>query len=44
MDISKQLIQVEYHARDMSFEGGDLFPVQYDLNPSYSFQITQHST
>lgn len=44
LDISKNLIQVEYYARDMKFEDGDLYPVQYDLNPSYVFQITQHAT
>ena len=43
MDISKQMIQVEYYARDMQFENGDLYPVQYDLNPSYSFVITEHA-
>ncbi|KAG0699505.1 putative tartrate-resistant acid phosphatase type 5 precursor [Suillus ampliporus] len=44
MDISKQSINIEYYLRDMKFEDGDLYPVPYDLNPSYSFQITEHST
>lgn len=44
MDISKQSINVEYYLRDMKFEDGDLYPVPYDLIPSYSFQITEHST
>lgn len=44
MDISSQSINVEYYVRDMQFENGDLYPVPYDLNPSYSFQITEHST
>lgn len=43
MDISKHVVNVEYYLRDMTFEGGDLFPVKYDLNPSYAFQITEHS-
>jgi tartrate-resistant acid phosphatase type 5 len=43
MDISKGMVNVEYYARDMKFENGDLYPVQYDMNPSYSFQITQHA-
>ncbi|KAL1982735.1 hypothetical protein VTN96DRAFT_917 [Rasamsonia emersonii] len=43
LDISKQSLNFEYYVRDMSFEGGDLYPVQNDLKPSYSFQITQHS-
>lgn len=44
MDISNQYINVEYYVRDMQFEDGDLYPVPYDLNPSYSFQITEHAT
>lgn len=28
LDISKEWIQVEYYARDMQFENGDLYPVQ----------------
>ncbi|PMD47125.1 Metallo-dependent phosphatase [Hyaloscypha variabilis F] len=43
LDISKQTINVEYYARDMKFEGTDLYPVECDLKPSYSFQITQNS-
>jgi tartrate-resistant acid phosphatase type 5 len=44
MDISKDTINVEYYARDMEFENGDLYPVDCDLKPSYSFQITQKAT
>lgn len=44
MDISSQMINVEYYARDMSYEGEDLYPVECDLLPSYSFQITQKAT
>ncbi|TKA34603.1 hypothetical protein B0A54_13747 [Friedmanniomyces endolithicus] len=43
MDISKNVINVEYYLRDMTFDGGDLYSVVYDLDPSYNFQITQHS-
>lgn len=41
MDISKDWINVEYYARDMKYEGMDLYPVECDLKPSYGFQITQ---
>ena len=44
MDISSEMIQVEYYARDMTFEGEDLYPVACDLLPSYSFQIQQKAT
>ncbi len=44
MDISKDLVKVEYYARDMKFEGSDLYPVECDLKPSYTFQITQKAT
>jgi tartrate-resistant acid phosphatase type 5 len=44
MDISKDMINVEYYARDMEFENGDLYPVDCDLKPSYSFQVTQKAT
>jgi tartrate-resistant acid phosphatase type 5 len=44
MDISSKEVNVEYYARDMKFEGGDLYPVECDLEPSYSFQITRKST
>ena len=44
MDISKSVVNVEYYLRDMSFDGGDLYSVHFDLNPSYAFQITTHST
>lgn len=43
MDISKQSINVEYYARDMQLQNGDLYPVPNDLKPSYSVTITQHS-
>ena len=43
MDISRDVVNVEYYLRDMTFEGGDLFKVPYDLNPSYAFQITEHA-
>jgi tartrate-resistant acid phosphatase type 5 len=43
MDISKEMINVEYYARDMKFEGMDLYPVECDLKLSYNFQITQNS-
>ncbi|KAF7125454.1 hypothetical protein CNMCM5793_001693 [Aspergillus hiratsukae] len=42
MDITKQEINVEYYARNMQFEGGDLYPVENELEPSYSFQIKAH--
>lgn len=41
MDISRDVISVEYYARDMKFEGMDLYPVDCDLKPSYSFRITE---
>jgi tartrate-resistant acid phosphatase type 5 len=44
MDISNDMINVEYYARDMTFDNGDLYPVDCDLKPSYSFQITQKAT
>jgi tartrate-resistant acid phosphatase type 5 len=44
MDISKDMINVEYYARDMEFDNGDLYPVDCDLKPSYSFQVTQKAT
>ena len=44
MDISKDKINVEYYARDMEFENGDLYPVDCDLKPSYSFEVTQKAT
>lgn len=44
MDISSDMINVEYYARDMKFEGGDLYPVACDLQPSYDFQITKKAT
>ena len=44
MDISKDMINVEYYARDMQFESGDLYPVECDLKPSYSFHVTQKPT
>lgn len=44
MDISSKMINVEYYARDMEFENGDLYPVECDLCPSYSFQITKKAT
>lgn len=44
MDISKDMINVEYYARDMEFDNGDLYPVACDLKPSYSFQVTQETT
>lgn len=43
MDISKDVINVEYYLRDMTFEGGDLYMVHDDFNPSYAFQLTEHS-
>ncbi|GAD91496.1 tartrate-resistant acid phosphatase type 5 precursor, putative [Paecilomyces variotii No. 5] len=43
LDISKNSVVVEYYARDMKFEGGDLYPVPNDLTPSYNFTITQQS-
>jgi tartrate-resistant acid phosphatase type 5 len=39
MDISKKSVNVEYYTRDMTYEGGDLFPVKNDLEPAYSFTI-----
>ena len=44
MDISSEMINVEYYARDMTYEGQDLYPVACDLQPSYSFQIKQKSS
>ena len=41
MDISSSMINVEYYARDMKYEGSDLYPVACDLKPSYGFQITK---
>ena len=43
MDITKESIQVEYYARNMKFEGGDLYPVPHDGKPSYSFTVKQHA-
>ncbi|OBT50824.1 hypothetical protein VE04_09337 [Pseudogymnoascus sp. 24MN13] len=39
MDISKKSVNVEYYTRDMTYEGGNLFPVKNDLEPAYSFTI-----
>lgn len=44
LDISKDVVNVEYYARDMEFENGDLYPVDCDLRPSYSFQVTQKAS
>jgi tartrate-resistant acid phosphatase type 5 len=44
MDISSNEINVEYYARDMKFEGSDLYPVACDLKPSYEFKITKKAT
>lgn len=43
LDISKEMLNFEWYARDMKFEGMDLYPVECDLKPSYTFQITQNS-
>ncbi|RHZ53434.1 uncharacterized protein CDV56_104911 [Aspergillus thermomutatus] len=43
MDISREEVNVEFYARDMQFEGGDLYPVKNDMNPSYSFKIKTHA-
>ncbi|KAK9357737.1 Metallo-dependent phosphatase-like protein [Lipomyces starkeyi] len=43
MDISKKSVNVEYYVRDMQFINDDLYPVSHDLEPLYSFEITQHS-
>lgn len=39
MDISKKSVNVEYYARDMSYEGGDLYPVKNQMKPIYSFMV-----
>jgi tartrate-resistant acid phosphatase type 5 len=39
MDISKKSVNVEYYARDMSYEGGDLYPVKNQMKPIYSFVV-----
>lgn len=39
MDISKKSVNVEYYARDMSYEGGDLYPVKNQMEPIYSFVV-----
>ncbi|GIC90152.1 uncharacterized protein Aud_006584 [Aspergillus udagawae] len=43
MDITREEVNVEYYARDMKFEGGDLYPVKNDMTPSYSFKIKTHA-
>lgn len=43
LDISSDLINVEYYVSDMKFEGTDLYSVECNLKPSYGFQITQKS-
>ncbi|EAW24406.1 uncharacterized protein NFIA_039820 [Aspergillus fischeri NRRL 181] len=43
MDISREEVNVEYYARDMKFEEGDLYPVKNDMTPSYSFKINPHA-
>ncbi|PKX96516.1 uncharacterized protein P174DRAFT_428059 [Aspergillus novofumigatus IBT 16806] len=43
MDISREEVNVEYYARDMKLEGGDLYPVKNDMAPSYSFKIKTHA-
>ena len=40
LDITKDSLNFEYYARNMQFEGGDLYPVKNDLKPSYSFKVT----
>lgn len=44
MDIGKDHIDVEYYARDMKYDGGDLYPVACDLQPSYDFTISKKAT
>jgi len=44
MDISSEMVAVEYYARDMEFDGGDLYRVSCDLCPSYAFNITKKAT
>ncbi|CAI7675857.1 hypothetical protein N7533_002095 [Penicillium manginii] len=39
MDISKKSVNVEYYARDMSYEGSDLYPVKNSMKPIYSFAV-----
>jgi tartrate-resistant acid phosphatase type 5 len=39
MDLSKKSANVEYYARDMSYEGSDLYPVKNDMEPIYSFVV-----
>jgi hypothetical protein len=39
MDLSKKSVNVEYYARDMSYEGSDLYPVKNDMEPIYSFVV-----
>jgi hypothetical protein len=41
MDIGSEDVNVEYYARDMKFEAEDSYPLACDLQPSYTFQITQ---
>ncbi|KAF9442980.1 putative tartrate-resistant acid phosphatase type 5 precursor [Macrolepiota fuliginosa MF-IS2] len=43
LDITKEELLFEYYARDMKFEGGDLFPVKHDLSPIYSFTVKDHA-
>lgn len=37
LDISKDMINVEYYARDAELDNGDLYPVDCDLKPATAF-------
>lgn len=44
LDISANSLHFEYYLRDMRMLGSDLFPVPHELQPSYNFTITKHSS
>lgn len=43
MDISKESLVFEYYPRDMTYMGQDLYPVPNDVQPHYSFTVTEKS-
>ena len=44
MEISSKSLVFDYYARDMTMDGGDLYPVANEMEPSYSFTVTEHAT
>lgn len=43
MDITSKELVFEYYMRNMQYDGGDLYPVQNDMQPVYSFTVSEHA-